>query len=115
MNTVNRVVINRLFESFNELERAIICAKSTLENKQIPPIKLLDRIKNYEEILEKQRSLATALCTHSALGQWEEVSRHIRLINGLSALIRDDAKEILADNLAIRSQEEEVYDRELLC
>lgn len=98
MNTVNRVIIERLFDSFNELERAILSARKTLEAKAAPPVKLLDRIRNYEEILDKQRDLATSLCGHAALGNWQEVSRHIRLINGLSTLIRDDAREILSEN-----------------
>ena len=93
---MNKLLINRLFESFNELERAIQTAKSTLEKKKEPPKDLLERIFNYEQILSKQRNLATSLCGHSALGNWDEVARHVRIINGLSAMIRDDAREILS-------------------
>ena len=92
---MNKVIINRLFESFRDLEKAINCAKKTLETKPNAPKQLLERIGEYEQILEKQRNLATALCGHSTLGNWDEVARHIKLINGLSAMIRDDAREIL--------------------
>ncbi len=110
---MNKVIITRLFESFNELERAISSARQTLEQKSEPPKEILARISNYETILEKQRTLATALCGHSSLGNWEEVARHIKLINGLSAMIRDDAREILAGGKTVA--EEEVREQRLLC
>ena len=109
---MNKIVITRLFESFNELERAICSARKTLEQKSEPPKDLLKRISSYEEILDKQRSLATALCGHSSLGNWDEVSRHVKLINGLSAMIRDDAREILAGGKPM--VEEETAER-ILC
>lgn len=93
---MNKLLIHRLFESFNELERAIVSARKTLEQKSQPQPELLERITSYEQILCKQRDLATALCGHSALGNWDEVARHVRIINGLSAMIRDDAREILS-------------------
>ncbi len=89
-------VIKRLFESFNELERAIASARTTLRTKKDPPAELLERIESYEEILEKQRTLGNALCAHVSLENWSEVSRHIQLINGLSGMIRDDAREVLS-------------------
>jgi hypothetical protein len=57
---------------------------------------MLERITSYEEILKKQRTLADELCRFATIGDWQEVSRHVQLINGLSAMIRDDAKEILS-------------------
>jgi hypothetical protein len=110
---VNKIIINRLFESFNELERAIASARQTLEQKSEPPKDLLARIGTYEQILDKQRSLATALCGHSSLGNWGEVSRHIKLINGLSAMIRDDAREILSGDKPVMNEEPAV--ERLLC
>ncbi|MCB0344042.1 MAG: hypothetical protein KDD66_02950 [Bdellovibrionales bacterium] len=93
---MKQTIIKRLFDSFGELERAIHSARTTLNNKSNPPADLLEHIKVYEEILDKQRSLATALCGYASLGDWNEVARHVRLINGLSAMIRDDAREVLA-------------------
>jgi hypothetical protein len=91
---VQKIVIRRLFQSFVELDRAIASAKATLANREDAPKELIQRIRTYEEILDKQRSLATSLCGHASLGNWEEVSRHVKLINGLSYMIRDDAREI---------------------
>jgi len=36
-----------------------------------------------------------ALCEAIELKNWDEVTRNVTLINGLSAMIRDDAKAIL--------------------
>ncbi|OVE79638.1 hypothetical protein BVY02_02645 [bacterium J17] len=93
---MKKVIIKRLFESFSELEKAIESARETLEKKENPPVELLERISSYEGILAKQRSLATALCGHASLGNWDEVARHVKIINGLSSMIRDDAREIIS-------------------
>ena len=93
---MKQTVIKRLFESFGELERAIESAKKTLESKTEPPTEVLNRIKVYEDIVLKQRKLATELCAHATLGNWQEVSRHVQLINALSGMIRDDAREVLS-------------------
>ncbi len=94
---MKKIVIRRLFQSFVELDRAISSAKEALSKRKDVPEALMQRIRTYEEILDKQRSLATSLCGHASLGNWEEVARHVKLINGLSFMIRDDAREILAD------------------
>ena len=93
---MKQIIVQRLFQSFVELERAIKFAKMTLKKKQNVPAHLLKRIDEYETILEKQRTLATALCGHACLGNWDEVARHVRIINGLSGMIRDDAREVIA-------------------
>ncbi len=88
-------IIDRLFSSFTELETAINSAKTTLAKKQSIPPEITQRINSYDGILAKQRNLATSLCEHIDCGNWDEVSRHVGLINGLSSLIRDDARAIL--------------------
>ena len=93
---MKKIVIRRLFQSFVELDRAIASAKATLAKRTDVPAALVERIRTYEEILDKQRSLATSLCGHASLGNWEEVSRHVKLINVLSYMIRDDARDIVA-------------------
>lgn len=93
---MKKILIQRLFESFTDLEKAIQSAKKTLEQRNDSPNEILDRIASYETILEKQKALATALCGHAHLGNWDEVARHVKLINGLSTMIRDDAREIVA-------------------
>ena len=89
-------IINRLFSSFSDLEHAIESAKVTLSKKESIPEAVMLRLKNYDSILAKQRTLATTLCEHINHGNWDEVTRHVGLINGLSAMIRDDARAILS-------------------
>ena len=94
---MRRLIIKRLFDSFAELDRAISSAKLALERKENAPQEILNRINAYSNILEKQRALATSLCGHANLGNWDEVARHVKIINGLSAMIRDDAREIVSN------------------
>jgi hypothetical protein len=88
-------IIERLFESFTELESAISKARTTLHQRESVPSGVLRRLESYDTILAKQRSLAVALCEAIAKKDWDDVTRNVSLINGLSAMIRDDAKAIL--------------------
>ena len=88
-------IIERLFASFTELETAITKARGTLKTRESVPEGVVRRLESYDTILAKQRSLAVALCESIAQKNWDEVNRHVTLINGLSAMIRDDAKAIL--------------------
>lgn len=92
----NSNIVERLFASFNDLEQAIEGAKSTLASRAEVPEEVIARLKSYDGILSKQRSLAVQLCEQIKNGDWDEVSRSVSLINGLSAMIRDDARSILA-------------------
>lgn len=92
---MNKQLIKGLFGSFQSLEQAIQTAKAIILERDGGESDLLSRLESYEEALEKQRNLALTLCGHAALGDWNEVSRHIRLISNLSQMIRDDAREIL--------------------
>ncbi len=93
---MTNVIIDKLFTSFTDLETAIMSAKTSLSKKQNIPQGIMDRIQSYDGILAKQRTLASNLCEYMTNGNWDEVGRHVSLINGLSALIRDDAKAILS-------------------
>lgn len=89
-------IIERLYASFSDLETAIESAKHTLAQKENVPPEIVKRLQSYDGILAKQRTLAASLCEHINHGDWDEVSRHVSLINGLSAMIRDDARAILS-------------------
>jgi len=88
-------IIERLFESFTELESAITKARATLNKRESVPAGVLRRLESYDTILAKQRSLAVSLCEAISKKNWDDVTRNVSLINGLSAMIRDDAKAIL--------------------
>lgn len=92
---MNKLVLNKLLESFGELETAIRSARIALTKRVNPPQELLDRVENYEKILDKQRRLSTKLWEHVADSNWGEVGRHVKLINALSTMIRDDAREVV--------------------
>ncbi len=89
-------IIERLYASFSDLEQAIHSAKATLATKTKVPDEVMTRLNSYDGILLKQRLLANDLRVHMAKGNWNEVARHVSLINGLSAMIRDDARAILS-------------------
>jgi hypothetical protein len=88
-------IIERLFSSFTELESAITKARATLQARDTVSPTVVRRLESYDTILSKQRALAVALCEAIAKKDWDEVTRHVTLINGLSAMIRDDAQAIL--------------------
>ncbi|MCB0334529.1 MAG: hypothetical protein KDD55_13580 [Bdellovibrionales bacterium] len=107
-------IVNRLFSSFTDLEAAITSARTTLEEKGSVPEEVLRRLDSYDGILSKQRKLAQTLCEHISDGNWNEVSRHVGLINGLSAMIRDDARAILS-SLSLNSDTEETDEEIPFC
>lgn len=96
-------IIERLFASFSELETAISKARKTFKSRSSTPENVVRRLESYDTILAKQRSLAVSLCEAISQKNWDEVNRNVTLINGLSAMIRDDARAIL---LAVSSNEE---------
>lgn len=91
----NSNIINRLFTSFTELETAIHSARATLAAKESIPQEVIRRLDSYDGILDKQRVLAAKLCESINAGRWEDVSQQVSVINGLSSMIRDDARAIL--------------------
>jgi hypothetical protein len=107
-------IIERLFASFSDLEQAIASAKATLAERTSVPQEVLDRLSSYDGILFKQRRQASALRDHMDSGNWDEVARHVSLINGLSAMIRDDARGILS-SLALNSDAEQKDDNANFC
>lgn len=92
---MNRIIVSKIFESFQDLEKAIKIARDRLDQFERPDENIVSRLDQYEEILKKQKALATALIGYVTLDNWDEVVRHIKLINGLSVMIRDDAKGLM--------------------
>jgi hypothetical protein len=107
-------IIERLFSSFTDLEKAIHSARSTLEQRESISPQVLERLRSYDDILGKQKKLAETLCGHIKGGNWDEVTRHVGLINGLSAMIRDDARAILT-SLALNNDRVEAEEEMVVC
>ena len=89
-------LVDKLLESFDELERCIAHTRAVLAQKKGVPADVMNRVSQYSSIVAKQRSLADGLRDCLDQQNWEEVARHVRLINGLSSMIRDDAQAILS-------------------
>lgn len=89
-------VIQKLFNSFDELERSITTARKSLIRRDPIPLMLLKRVSQYEEMLTKQRKLAQELCRHIHSENWDEVARHTKLINAFSSMIYNDAIALTA-------------------
>lgn len=88
-------LVEKLLTSFDDLDRCIAHTRSALAEKQGVPDDVLSRVEQYSSIVSKQRDLALGLKEHLSQQNWDEVARHVRLINGLSSMIRDDAQAIL--------------------
>ena len=105
---MSAALVNKLLDSFNELERCINLTKEVLAAKKSVPAEVIERVNQYSSIVARQRELAHGLKVHIDEQNWEEVARHVKLINGLSSMIRDDAQAILlgaaADKVEVKSQ-----------
>lgn len=95
VSVMSESLVTKLLESFDELDRCIAMTKDVLSQKDGVPGDVIQRVDQYAEIVAKQRGLAVDLRAHLKNQDWEEVGRHVRLINGLSGMIRDDAQAIL--------------------
>lgn len=107
--------VNKLLESFEELDSCISTTKAVLDRKPGVPQELLARVNQYSEIVSKQKELTAKLKDHISKQNWSEVSRHVRLINGLSAMIREDAQAILGKLSSSDSEESGSINEELIC
>jgi len=92
----SQTLVDKLLESFDQLDFCIAHTRDELSQKKDVPQDVLLRVEQYKSIVAKQRELALGLREHLAAQNWDEVTRHVRLINGLSSMIRDDAQAILA-------------------
>ncbi len=88
-------LVEKLLESFEQLDRCITVTKTILSTRKGVPGDVLQRVGQYSEIVRKQRETAEDLHLLIARQDWEEVGRRVKIINSLSAMIRDDAQQIL--------------------
>lgn len=95
LKTLKDSVIQKLSGSFANLERAITGAKERLCDNPNVAAGVVERIAQYEVVLAKQKSIADSLAESFAKEDFNEISRQINLINGLSSMIIEDAKQII--------------------
>ena len=103
------VLVGKLMESFDDLDKCISMTKEVLSTKPNIHQEVVNRIEQYSGIVVKQRSLAEELRKYIAEENWDEVTRHVKIINGLSSMIRDDAQSILSGAYRVSDKEKDSY------
>ena len=93
----NNPLVDKLLSSFGDLERSISVTKQSLSEKEGVPADVLSRLDQYLDMVIKQKTIADELREQIAAGSWEQVARNVKIINGISAMIREDAQQILAN------------------
>jgi len=93
----NNPLVDKLLSSFGDLERSISITKKSLSEKEGVPSDVLNRLDQYLDMVIKQKTIADELREQIAAGSWEQVARNVKIINGISAMIREDAQQILAN------------------
>ncbi len=94
-------LVKKLLVSFDELENCIELTKEVLSSKEGVSEDIQVRVNQYTDIVQKQRKLAIELTDFITKEDWTEVGRHVKIINGLSTMIRDDAQSILTHALEL--------------
>lgn len=89
-------ILNRLAQAVFALEDAILAAKKTILSKSYYPEEAIDRLDHYMNIVEQQKMLFPVITKNIESGKHDELLLQVQKVNGLSQLIRDDAKELLA-------------------
>lgn len=88
-------VLKRLSQAITELEEAVYAAKDVIENKPEYPMAAIERLDHYLTIVEQQRGCLLAISDLMDEKNFEALTLEVQKINGLSAMIRDDARELL--------------------
>ena len=100
-------VIQKLYDSIDQLERSLDIAKKTFSGGQNKNEDLSKRVDEYERVISRQKVLVQDLQDHLANERWEEVSRHVKIFHGLAALVRDDARTLVCDILEAEDDSDE--------
>ena len=92
---MGNISVDKLMNSFRKLELAISTAKSVVSQRDHAAQDVIQRLEKYQAILSKQRSLAIDLSASVATKDWSAAGRHLKIINALSTMIRDDASGLI--------------------
>ena len=108
-------VIRKLRGSLDNLEKSVILAKVAFCKQDVIPTDVLRRIISYEEAIAKQKGLADKLIVMLETGKAQEAVQLIKVINGFSAMIFEDANDLIKtisgvpDVSADQQAQEKVY------
>ena len=87
--------IKKLRESLDSLERSVVMAKTAFCKQEVVSTDVLRRIISYEEAIAKQKGLADKLIVMLERGKAQEAVQLIKVINGFSAMIFEDANDLI--------------------
>ncbi len=92
---ITAATIAKISYSINELETAVNTARKIIFTINEMPfekeiIATLARFDEYEKVIKKQRKLFAQLCTCYSKREIREMNQLIKIIGGLSAMIRED-------------------------
>ncbi|MCB0335383.1 MAG: hypothetical protein KDD62_03735 [Bdellovibrionales bacterium] len=93
---MNNEQLTKLFGSLKTLETTIENVYERLASKENVSDKVLERVASYRKICDMQKRFSIQLEQKLGEKKYEEVARLVKLINGLSAMIMDDARLILS-------------------
>jgi hypothetical protein len=110
MDTVD--VIQKLRHSLDNLEHSVQTAKMAICKQTIIPTDVLKRILNYEEVICKQRILVDKLIVLLETGKATDAVHLIKVINGLSSMIFDDANELI-NRFLVSDEKEDAPDNKI--
>lgn len=88
-------LIEKLVASFDQLDSCIGTTLEAFKQSEDVPTDVINRVQQYSLVVLRQRSLVKDLETSLVNQDWHEVSRLVKIMNGLSAMIKDDALCIL--------------------
>jgi hypothetical protein len=109
-NFMEQTVLDKLKESIDSLDQSVSSALLALEKKQADP-KKISRVHEYKTLIVTQKQYVTELETKILANDLSELDRLVSIINGISALIRDDAKCLAEEISGIKPElKGNVYD-----
>ena len=97
------VNLENLLESIDKLEEAIYSAELKLSQGK-KNSKYASRFDSYRRICDMQRRFSEEIFYLKAINNKDEIVRRVGLINGLSAMILDDIRNITTQNEQIRNK-----------
>ena len=90
-------VIAILNHSLNQLEKAILETKASVEKLGKENSNLSKRLDCYIEVLQKQKLLAAGLEKYAKEKNWPHLTKTVELIKGASLLIQLDTQSMIAE------------------
>ena len=92
VNAMDSMSLSILILSLNHFE---VSLQRAAEASTRSDSSIRDWIQSCKRILKQQKKLAMELCEHAASGDWSAAATTLAAIRELSAMIRDDASELI--------------------